>query len=300
MTKTADAITAGQLDQRIDPPTPGTEAAHLARALNSMLDQRQRTEEQLRQFVGDASHELRTPLTSIRGYAELYQRGGLPTPEGVEDAMRRIRYESIRMEHLVDELLLLAQLDQARPLAAEPVDVGQLVRDAASDASAASPDRTITVNTTAPLVIVGDEHKLRQVLAALVTNSLRHTTSEVSLRGIAGSGGQVVIEVDDNGPGMAPDVASRAFERFYRGDPSRQRGSGGTGLGLAIVDSIVRAHGGTIELQTDPKTGTRVRVVLPGVPPNGRAPRARDCPAAASHRFFSCSSSPGRAGWSTR
>jgi len=265
MTVAADAITAGDLDRRIDTYPPTTEAGHLALALNTMLDARQAAENKLRRFVGDASHELRTPLTSIRGYADLYRRGGLDDPAALDDAMRRINQESVRMAELVDDLLLLARLDQGRPLHLAPVDVAAVLRDAAADAAVVDPDRNVELDVTEPLVATADEPSLRQVVGALVTNALVHTpsTAAVTVRGAAVPGAGVVIEVADRGPGMAPDAAAHAFERFYRGDPSRSRHHGGSGLGLSIVESIVAAHGGRVELETAPGAGATLRVLLP-------------------------------------
>ena len=288
ITEAAEAVRAGDRDHRVEGFPPGTEAGEMAAALNLMLDERQAVEDGLRRFVGDASHELRTPLTTIHGYVDLYRRGGLEEREALDDAMRRIAAESDRMIGLVDDLLLLARLDQARPMAAEPVDVALVLRDAASDTAAVAPQRAIHLDVTEPLVVIGDEQRLRQVVAAIVRNALVHTPADVSigLRGGPLPGGGAVIEVHDDGPGMPPEVASHAFERFYRGDPSRVRaggGSRGTGLGLAIVSSIVHGHGGQVELDTAPGRGTTVRIVLPArsaaAPAAPTAPTATAAPA---------------------
>lgn len=271
MTRTATVIAGGDLSHRVPDVAPGTEAGELGLALNQMLerieaafDDRTRSEERLKQFVADASHELRTPITTIRGYAELYRGGGLDDTAELDEAMRRTEQEALRMGRLVDDLLHLARLDQGRPLERERVDLAELARDAARDARAVDPDRPITVEADGSLVVVGDEARLRQVLANLVTNAVVHTepSTPVLVRA-SRDGDDAVVEVIDQGAGMEPAVASRAFERFFRADPSRSRHRGGSGLGLAIVDATVVAHGGAVVLDTAPGAGTTVRVRLP-------------------------------------
>jgi two-component system OmpR family sensor kinase len=271
MTETATAIAGGELSHRVPDVAPGTEAGALGLALNQMLgrievafDDRTRSEERLKQFVADASHELRTPITTIRGYAELYRGGGLSEPAELDEALRRTEEEAIRMGGLVDDLLHLARLDQGRPIEREPVDVAALARDAARDAQAVEPERPITVTADPTLVVRGDEARLRQVLANLITNALVHTEpgTPVSVRA-AREGDEAVLEVTDRGAGMEPAVAARAFERFFRADPARSRHRGGSGLGLAIVAATVAAHGGTVRLDSAPGAGTTVRVTLP-------------------------------------
>ena len=271
MTETASAIAAGELSHRVPDVAVGTEAGELGVALNQMLgrieeafDDRTRSEERLKQFVADASHELRTPITTIRGYAELYRNGGLRQRDELDEALRRTEQESIRMGGLVDDLLQLARLDQGRPLARERVDISALARDAARDAQAVDPERSITVDADGALVVSGEEARLRQVLANLLTNALVHTEpgTPVVVR-VGRVGDDAVLEVIDRGAGMSRVVAERAFERFFRADPSRSRHRGGTGLGLAIVDATVAAHGGTVALDTAPGAGTTVRVALP-------------------------------------
>ena len=280
MTRVADEIARGDLDERVESLPAGTEAGQLGAALNAMLDERQRNEERLRRFVSDASHELRTPLTSIGGYADLYRRGGLTDSVALDDAMRRIQQETIRMSRLVDDLLLLARLDEGRLPTRAPVDIAALLRDAAADTAVIDPSRLVTLRVTEPLLTFGDEHELHQVVRALLANALRYTEGSIQLVGSPGPHGGVTIEVADEGPGMEPAVASRIFERFFRGDAGRARGDGGSGLGLAIVKSIVTAHGGQAEVETSPAGGTRVRVVLPDTAPAVRcqpemAPQAR-------------------------
>jgi two-component system, OmpR family, sensor kinase len=271
MTHTATEIAAGDLSHRVPSAPDGTEAAELGAALNTMLAriedsfaQRQASEERLRRFVADASHELRTPVTTIRGYAELHRRGALDDPDELAQAMRRTEDEANRMATLVDDLLLLARLDQGRPLARGPVDLGVLAIDAASDARAVAPERTVRAVTDEDTVVVGDEHRLRQVLANLVRNALVHTPPAATITVAARrNGDRAVVEVADDGPGMTVEQASRAFERFYRADAGRSRDRGGTGLGLAIVRAVAAAHGGQATLTSAPGAGTTVRVDLP-------------------------------------
>ena len=265
MTRAADAITAGDLGHRVDPPPETTEAGRLARAFNLMLDERQGSEERLRRFVADASHELRTPLTSISGYLALYRRGDLSDPDRLDEAMRRVGQEAGRMTGLVEDLLLLARLDEGRPLADQRVDLSQLLADVVSDAAAVHGEREIRAAVDPGLVVPGDEARLRQVFGALVTNALVHNDPTVAVEVAAHRSDKAcVVEVHDGGEGMAPELASRAFERFVRGDPGRSRHQGGSGLGLAIVRSVVEAHGGTVTLVTAPGQGTTVRVLLLG------------------------------------
>jgi two-component system OmpR family sensor kinase len=271
MTKTAVAIADGDLSQRVPDVVRGTEAGELGSALNTMLGriehafaERGRAEARLRQFVADASHELRTPVTTIRGYAELYRTGGLREPGELDSAMRRTEAEAVRMGSLVEDLLLLARLDQGRPLQREPVDLDALARDAVRDATAVDPDHPVRAAVAGGVVVPGDADRLRQVVTNLLGNARVHTPpgTPVEVRTFR-EGERAVLEVADAGPGMAPDVVDRAFERFYRADPARSRHQGGTGLGLAIVKATVDAHGGTVSIRSAPGQGTAVRVELP-------------------------------------
>jgi two-component system OmpR family sensor kinase len=264
VTAAAEAIGAGERDRRVPSFPAGTEAAELSDAFNSMLDQKEEADERLRQFVADASHELRTPLTSIRGYADLYQRGGLSEPARLDDAMRRVTGEAERMGALVDDLLLLSKLDRGLPIEHVTVDLASLLDDAAADARAVQPERTITVQCTRPLTCQGDPLRLHQVVAALVHNALVHTppATPVELIGTQRDAA-VVLEIVDHGPGLDPEVAAKVFERFYRGDPSRARSSGGSGLGLSIAKSIVETHGGRITVHTAPGKGCRFTIAVP-------------------------------------
>ncbi|MEY2570557.1 MAG: two-component system, OmpR family, sensor kinase, partial [Acidimicrobiaceae bacterium] len=193
-------------------------------------------------------------------------------PDQLAEAMRRTEQEAIRMGTLVDDLLLLARLDQGRPLEQQPVDLGALVRDAAVDASAVAPDRVVDAAAPADLVVVGDDSRLRQVIGNLVTNALVHTPAGTAVHLAARrEGEQAVIEVRDEGPGMADEVAEQAFERFYRAEASRSRAHGGAGLGLSIVQAIVSAHGGHVAISSAPGAGTAVRVELPLTPTTATA-----------------------------
>jgi two-component system OmpR family sensor kinase len=272
MTEVATAIGDGDLTHRVHETDPHTEAGQLGDALNKMLAsietnfaERRAVEERLRQFVADASHELRTPVATIRGYAELYRMGALDDTVQLDDAMRRTEQESIRMGALVDDMLSLARLDQGRPLDPTLVDLATLANDAVADARAVDPERTINAHTDGPVVVSAEESKIRQVLANLVVNAMVHTPSSAAIDVTVGTtdDGTGFIEVRDDGPGMRADVAAHAFERFYRADQSRSRHQGGSGLGLAIVDATVRAHGGSVTLDTAAGRGTAVRVELP-------------------------------------
>jgi two-component system, OmpR family, sensor kinase len=271
MTSAATAIAGGDLSQRVPEADARTEAGELGLALNVMLgriessfEERARAEAMLRRFVSDASHELRTPVATIRGYAELYRSGGLRDPDALDDAMRRTEQEAVRMGGLVDDLLHLARLDEGRPMEREAVDLAQVVEDAARDAGAVAPDRTVTARTTGPLPVTGDELRLRQVVANVVGNALVHTPPGTPVELTASEdGGDALVEVTDHGPGMSDQVAARAFERFYRADPARSRHRGGSGLGLAIVHATVAGHGGTTDLSSAPGEGTTVRIRLP-------------------------------------
>ncbi len=272
MTEVATAIAAGDLSRRVPEAADGTEAGALGAALNTMLtsietsfDERTRAEERLRRFVADASHELRTPVATIRGYAELHRTGALGDAGALDDAMRRTEQEAIRMGGLVDDLLTLAHLDRGRPPEHADVDLVAVARDAVGDARAVDPHRTIALEGTGPVLVRAEEAKIRQVVANLVGNALAHTPSSAAVTVAVGEdGGWGRLSVADAGPGMAPEVADRAFERFYRADPSRSRHQGGSGLGLAIVDAIVRAHGGDVRLESVPGRGTTVTFRLPG------------------------------------
>jgi two-component system, OmpR family, sensor kinase len=275
MTATAGVIAAGDLSQRVPEPGDGSEVGQLATAFNTMLGhiedafaEKEASEQRLRRFVADASHELRTPLTSIRGYAELFRRGASDRPEDLATAMRRIEEEGARMGGLVDDMLLLARLDQHRPLERAEVDLGQVVEDGATDLRAADPGRPVEVAVTGPVIVLGDEARLRQVVANLLGNAREHTPPGTPVTvSVGAQEGWARLEVEDQGPGVPADRAGRVFERFFRADDARSRGTGGAGLGLSIVAAIAEAHGGRAsvvppEPDQDPP-GFTVRVELP-------------------------------------
>ncbi|MFC4054822.1 ATP-binding protein [Actinomadura syzygii] len=265
MAATAHAITVGgDLRARMPDPGPRTETARLAAAINVMLERieqafwaRSRSEARVREFAADASHELRTPLTTIQGYAELYRHGALG-PDELPDAMRRIEDEAARMNKLVSDLLELARLDREASLRPAPTDLVALARDAMADAAAAEPARPLVLDAPERLVADVDEARIRQILANLLTNVRAHTPpgTPATIRLAPG-----VIEVSDEGPGMSPADAARAFERFHRAE----QGTTGAGLGLPIVAAIAAAHGGRAELFSEPSRGTTVRITL-GLP----------------------------------
>jgi two-component system OmpR family sensor kinase len=267
----ADAISAGDLDRRLTITDPRTEAGRVGTAFNAMLAdiqqafaRRDATERRLRRFVADASHELSTPLTSIRGYAELFHRGLADRPDDLATAMGRIEAESVRMSRLVDDLLLLAKLDSGRPLEARPVDVVAVVNDAASDLRVVAPDWPVTVEAPDTLLVLGDEDRLRQVVANLTSNAHRYTPpgTAIILRARADRD-RGVIEVADQGPGLDEEQAAMVFERFYRVDAARSRAAGGSGLGLAIVASLTESMGGQATVDTAPGRGTTFRISIP-------------------------------------
>ena len=271
MTDVASSIAGGDLSQRVPESASPTEAGQLGVALNQMLgriedafDVRARSEDRLRQFVADASHELRTPVTTIRGYAELFRSGGLGGPRELEEAMRRTEQEAIRMGRLVDDMLTLAKLDQDRPLETRSVDLALLMSDAARDAAAVAPGRSIRTDIEGPVVVTGDEDRLRQVLANVVGNALVHTPIGAAIElHLRRDGDCAVVDVVDHGPGMPPEIAARVTERFFRADPSRTRNRGGSGLGLSIADTAIDAHGGDIRVDSVGGVGTTVRITLP-------------------------------------
>jgi two-component system OmpR family sensor kinase len=278
MGATAGAIAAGDLSQRVEPTDDRTEVGRLGAALNSMLaqieaafEERRASEARLRRFVADASHELRTPITSIRGYAELFRRGADTRPEDLATSMARIEAEAERMGVLVDDLLLLARLDQGRPLARDPVDLTGLATEAVDAARAIDPERTIELDAPAAAVVSGDAGRLRQVLDNLLENARVHTPAGTRTTvTVHPTEDGVVLSVADDGPGMDGEGAARAFERFYRGDPARSRSTGGAGLGLSIVAAIVEAHGGSVRVGQE--DGTEVVVTLPATPPPVEGP----------------------------
>ena len=254
MTATAGAIAGGDLSRRVEEVDERTEVGQLGHAFNTMLTgielafaAQAASEERLRRFLADASHELRTPLTSIRGYAEIFDRGARDRPEDLATSMRHIREEAKRMSTLVDDLLLLARLDQRRPLARDEVDIAAVARAAVEAAHAADPERPIGCAADATVAVTGDADRLRQVMDNLLSNALQHTApgTPVDVR-VRTDGPWAVVEVADRGPGIPPEEQEGIFEPFHRADPSRDRATGGVGLGLAIVSAIAHAHGGAV------------------------------------------------------
>jgi two-component system, OmpR family, sensor kinase len=277
MTTTAERISAGDLSQRVG-MSDGTEVGRLGHAFDSMLDQiqaafesqhaalraKEQSEGRLRQFVADASHELRTPLTALRGYAELYGAGGLDDQAELERAMTRIGTESMRMAALVEDLLLLARLDQGRPLRREQVSLSELVREAVDDARAVEPDRPLVADVSDDVTVTGDEDRLRQVIGNLFANFRVHTPPRTPVEvSLAARDATAALRVADHGPGVAGEHAERIFDRFYRGDAGRSRDRGGSGLGLAIASSVAAVHGGSIELSPTAGGGATFTLTLP-------------------------------------
>jgi two-component system, OmpR family, sensor kinase len=258
--ETAEAIAAGDLSARLPAAKPDTEVGRLTTSLNTMLGRieesfaaRVSSESKLRRFVADASHELRTPLTAIRGFAELHRQGAVVGEEKTKELVGRIEKESIRMSSLVEDLLLLARLDQSREMAQDPVDLNLLLTEAVASAKAAGPNHPIEVSLpSAEVFVLGDSQRIHQVVANLLANARTHTPEgsliKVSLeQGVA----ETIISVSDNGPGLSDSDQERIFERFFRADPSRARTSGeGSGLGLSIVDAVMKAHGGYVSVKS--------------------------------------------------
>ncbi|MGH7904542.1 MAG: sensor histidine kinase, partial [Candidatus Dormibacteraceae bacterium] len=238
---TAKAIAAGDLSQRVPSTDPHTEVGQLGISLNEMLGQietafrvQAASEARMRQFMADASHELRTPLSSIRGYAELFRRGARANPQDLEKTMTRIESEASRMGRMVEDLLLLARLDEGRALESRPVDLSQLAVDSAADQSVADRRHRFTVSAAEPVLVLGDEARLRQVVGNLVGNAVVHTPAGTAIEIATHLGeGFGKVEVRDHGPGIPEAAAPRVFERFYRVDKARGRSTGGAGLGLA-------------------------------------------------------------------
>jgi two-component system OmpR family sensor kinase len=284
------------MPERVPDADPRTEVGQVGEAFNRMLGhvesalaRREASETRLRSFAADASHELRTPLAAIRGYAELARRHPGPIPEDVAHALRRVESESARMSELVDELLLLARLDAGRPLESEPVDMTRLVIDVTSDARVAAGDHRWQLELPEePVVVRGDDLRLHQVLANLLSNAARHTPAGTVVTvaldraaPTAGSSrpGMAVLSVTDNGPGIPPELQPDVFERFVRGDTSRSRAAGSSGLGLAIVHAVTVAHGGAASMTSEPGE-TRFTIELPvfdepAPPPAGHPTESR-------------------------
>ena len=267
---TAGSIAAGDLTQRVARADEKTEVGRLGLALNAMLgyiqsafEAQEASERKLRRFVADASHELRTPLAAVRAYAELFERGADRRPEDLARAMGGIGRESERMSLLVEDLLLLARLDEGRPLDREPVALEQVVGEAVETAQAVEPERPIEFSAE-HAVVLGDRERLRQVVDNLLANVRAHTPPSTPVRvGVSLDDGHVLLQVEDRGPGLSDEQLAQVFERFYRADPSRSRESGGVGLGLSIVAAVAAAHGGSASARSEPNKGAVFQVSLP-------------------------------------
>jgi two-component system OmpR family sensor kinase len=275
---TAGAIADGDLSQRAGYADRRTEVGQLGSAFNSMMGRieqafadRDATEDRLRQFLADASHELRTPLTSIRGYAELWQMGAATSGVELQTAMARIEEHARQMSSLVEELLLLARLDQTRPPERVPVDLTVLAAETLGDAAVTAPDRRFSLDAPEQVQVVGDARHLRQAVSNLLVNAIRHTPAgtPIELR-LLRDGSVAVLEVRDHGPGLSDDGLQRAFDRFWRADTSRT--GTGSGLGLAIVAAVAAEHGGGAAAANDPDGGAvfSLRLPLPLAASDGR------------------------------
>ncbi len=270
MEETAEAIAAGNLTQRVEHADERTEVGRLGLALNAMLARiesafkaREASEQKLRRFVADASHELRTPLAAVRAYAELFTRGADQHPDDLARSMEGITREAQRMSKLVEDLLLLARLDEGRPLERKPVQLNEAVGEAVETANAVDPSRPIAFKAE-PAVVLGDHDRLRQVVDNLLSNARAHTPADSPVHVTVGrENGEAVIEVTDEGPGMDGQQLERVFQRFYRADPARSRARGGAGLGLSIVAAVAEAHGGSVAVRSEPGHGSTFRIVLP-------------------------------------
>jgi two-component system OmpR family sensor kinase len=271
--ETAEAFAKGDYTARLPEARGDTEVGRLTWSLNQMLtriaesfEARKASEEKLRRFVADASHELRTPLTAIRGFAELHRQGAVVGEEKTAELVRRIENESIRMSTLVEDLLLLARLDQSREMERLPIDLKTLINEAATSAQVAGPEHPITLSLPPDDVfILGDSMRVHQVISNLLANARTHTPNGTEIRiNLTSSDDEVIVEVSDNGPGLSIADQERIFERFYRADPSRVRNGGeGTGLGLSIVDAVMRAHGGTVKVTSELGHGATFKLFFP-------------------------------------
>jgi len=279
---TAANIAGGELSLRVEQADERTEVGRLGLALNTMLERiedafakQQASEERLRRFVADASHELRTPVSAVGAYAELFERGARQRPDDLDRVMRGVRNETSRMQALIEDLLLLTRLDEGRPLERQPVELVGLAGEAVEAAQMIGGEWPLAIQADEPVEVTGDRMALREVLDNLLANVRTHTPpgTQATVRVLARDG-EAVLEVADEGPGLAPEDAGRVFERFYRADPSRARDRGGTGLGLAVVAALVQAHGGRMELDTSPGGGATFRVRLPFTPPTEDLPLA--------------------------
>jgi two-component system OmpR family sensor kinase len=271
--KTAEEIAAGNYSARMPETNPGTEVGRLVTSLNSMLSRIEKSfsiqnesENKLRRFVADASHELRTPITAIRGFSELHRQGAVTGEKETAELIGRIEGESKRMGSLVEDLLLLARLDQAREMDSKPVDINKVVEDAVISARAAGPEHPVTLNSSSDEIFtLGDEARIHQVVANLLANARAHTPAGTPISvSVKSTDAGVEVVVADKGPGLSIEDQKRIFERFYRADSSRVRtGADGSGLGLSIVDAVMRAHGGSVSVESTPGEGATFTLLFP-------------------------------------
>jgi two-component system OmpR family sensor kinase len=288
MASMARSINTGDLSQRVSPADGRGEVGQLGLALNSMLgeietafQEREVTEQRLRQFLADASHELRTPLTSIQGFAELFRLGADSEHVDQRVILRRIEEESARMKTLVEDLLLLARLDQPRSAERQPVDLAVLAADACSDAVAIDPGRPITLDAADPVVVSGDADHLRQAITNLVSNAVRHTPPGTAIEvGAFAQNGRALVRVRDHGPGLDAEAAQHVFDRFWQAD--RARSGTGSGLGLSITAGIAQEHGGTASAANHPGGGAVFTIELPIGPTMASTRQAGNDPAVAA------------------
>jgi two-component system OmpR family sensor kinase len=270
---TAERIAEGDLTARLPDLKPNTEVGRLVNTLNTMLGRiedsfsaRVESESKLRRFVADASHELRTPITAIRGFAELHRQGAVSGEEKTRELIGRIESESKRMGSLVEDLLLLARLDQSREMKSDPVNLTKLVSDAVESARAAGPGYIVNFSAVGEdSYVLGDNDRIHQVVANLLANARTHTPigTKIDVSVIQSEDG-VRIGIADNGPGLSKEDQGRIFERFYRADPSRVRTEGeGTGLGLSIVDAVMRAHAGEVSVDSELGKGATFTLFFP-------------------------------------
>ena len=270
---TAERIAEGDLTARLPDVKPNTEVGRLVSTLNTMLGRieesfaaRLESESKLRRFVADASHELRTPITAIRGFAELHRQGAVTGEEKTKELIGRIENESKRMGSLVEDLLLLARLDQSREMKSDPVNLTQIVADAVASARAAGQNHTVNFDEQSEeIYALGDKDRIHQVVANLLANARTHTPAgtviDVSVKQDTDG---VRIRIADNGPGLSDADQARIFERFYRADASRVRTDGeGTGLGLSIVDAVMRAHAGQVSVESEVGKGAVFTLFFP-------------------------------------
>jgi two-component system OmpR family sensor kinase len=271
--ETAEEIASGNLSARMPEAAPKTEVGRLVNSLNTMLSRieesfavRTESEDKLRRFVADASHELRTPITAIRGFSELHRQGAVTGEKETKELIGRIEGESKRMGSLVEDLLLLARLDQARDMEFKPVDMNVIISDAVASARAAGPEHPVSLSIPdEEIFMLGDETRIHQVVANLLANARAHTAVATPITvTMSADDSSVRISVADRGPGMSVEDQQRIFERFYRADSSRARsGEEGSGLGLSIVDAVMKAHGGSVSVESKVGEGSTFTLRFP-------------------------------------